>query len=71
MLHDRPSRIARKQNSLHIFHIETEVLSYLTSQLQMKKRKYPVADFWWDVYNWYVEGAEQKKRTPSAFKFTL
>ena len=35
-------------------------LSYLTSQLQMKKRKYPVADFWWDVYNWYVEGANRK-----------
>ena len=35
-------------------------LSYLTSQLQMKKRQYPVADFWWDVYNWYVEGANRK-----------
>ena len=34
-------------------------LSYLTSQLQMKKRQYPVADFWWDVYNWYVEGANR------------
>ena len=26
----------------------------------MKKRQYPVADFWWDVYNWYVEGANRK-----------
>lgn len=33
-------------------------LSYLTSQLQMKKRHYPVADFWWDVYNWYVKGPD-------------
>ncbi|WP_338472107.1 helicase-exonuclease AddAB subunit AddB [Niallia sp. XMNu-256] len=39
---------------------ENRSLSYLTSQLQMKKRQYPVADFWWDVYNWYVEGPKKE-----------
>lgn len=26
-------------------------LAYLTVQLQLRKRNYPVFDFWWDVYN--------------------
>ena len=26
-------------------------LSYLTSQLQLKKRNYPIHTLWWDVYN--------------------
>lgn len=26
-------------------------LSYLTSQLQLKKRNYPIHELWWDVYN--------------------
>lgn len=30
-------------------------LSYLTSQLQLKKRNYPVYDFWWDVYDYYIK----------------
>jgi ATP-dependent helicase/nuclease subunit B len=30
-------------------------LSYLNGQLQLKKRNYQIYDFWWDVYNAYVE----------------
>ncbi|MFE8696318.1 helicase-exonuclease AddAB subunit AddB [Cytobacillus sp. FJAT-53684] len=30
-------------------------LSYLTSQLQLKKRNYPIFDFWWDIYNFYLK----------------
>ncbi|KON89492.1 ATP-dependent helicase [Sporosarcina globispora] len=30
-------------------------LSYLTSQLQLKKRNYPIYDLWWDVYNFYLK----------------
>ncbi|MED3572442.1 helicase-exonuclease AddAB subunit AddB [Cytobacillus praedii] len=30
-------------------------LSYLTSQLQLKKRNYPIYDFWWDIYNYYLK----------------
>jgi ATP-dependent helicase/nuclease subunit B len=33
----------------------TTTISYLTSQLQLKKRNYPINDFWWDVYNYYVK----------------
>lgn len=34
---------------------ENIALSYLTSQLQLKKRNYPVYDFWWDVYDYYLK----------------
>ncbi|MFT9597915.1 helicase-exonuclease AddAB subunit AddB [Mesobacillus sp.] len=34
---------------------ENVALSYLTSQLQLKKRNYPVYDFWWDVYDYYLK----------------
>lgn len=34
---------------------ENVALSYLTAQLQLKKRNYPVYDFWWDVYNHYID----------------
>ncbi|MGG3471128.1 helicase-exonuclease AddAB subunit AddB [Neobacillus pocheonensis] len=33
----------------------TTTLSYLNSQLQIKKRHYPISDLWWDVYNYYME----------------
>lgn len=33
---------------------EGTALSYLTAQLQQKKRNYPVYDIWWDVYNYYM-----------------
>ena len=50
-----PVELLEKEQLSYIYH-QNRSLSYLTSQLQMKKRNYPVADFWWDVYNWYVEG---------------
>jgi ATP-dependent helicase/nuclease subunit B len=34
---------------------ENVALSYLTAQLQLKKRNYPVYDFWWDVYDYYIK----------------
>ncbi len=34
---------------------ESTALAYLTAQLQLKKEKYPIYDFWWDVYNYYME----------------
>ncbi|PLS18794.1 helicase-exonuclease AddAB subunit AddB [Bacillus sp. M6-12] len=30
-------------------------LSYLTAQLQLKKRNYPIHPLWWDVYNAYIK----------------
>jgi ATP-dependent helicase/nuclease subunit B len=35
-------------------------LSHLTTQLQLKKRNYPIFDFWWDVYHYYLEHDEWK-----------
>jgi ATP-dependent helicase/nuclease subunit B len=33
---------------------ENTALSYLASQLQLKKRNYPIYDLWWDVYDYYM-----------------
>ncbi|WP_102271874.1 helicase-exonuclease AddAB subunit AddB [Cytobacillus massiliigabonensis] len=38
-------------------------LSYLTSQLQLKKRNYPIFDFWWDIYNYYLKN--ESLRSPA------
>ena len=35
--------------------LENTALSYLAAQLQLKKRHYPVYDFWWDVYDYYMK----------------
>lgn len=37
---------------------EYTALSYLTGQLQLKQRNYPVYDFWWDVYDYYMESPQ-------------
>ncbi|MFE4524335.1 helicase-exonuclease AddAB subunit AddB [Cytobacillus firmus] len=36
-------------------------LSYLTSQLQLKKRSYPIYDLWWDVYNSYLKNEQWRR----------
>ncbi|QED47181.1 helicase-exonuclease AddAB subunit AddB [Cytobacillus dafuensis] len=36
-------------------------LAYLTSQLQLKKRNYPIYDFWWDIYNFYLKNESWKR----------
>lgn len=48
-----PAEVPEDEQLLFVSRLET-TLSYLTSQLQLKKRKYPIADFWWDVYNQYL-----------------
>lgn len=35
-----------------------KALSYMTAQLERRKRNYPMYDFWWDVYNYYVTNNE-------------
>jgi ATP-dependent helicase/nuclease subunit B len=54
-----PTELSEEEQLDYISH-QNRSLSYLTTQLQMKKRNYPVADFWWDVYNWYMAGAEKQ-----------
>lgn len=44
-----------EQDQLEYAAGENVALSYLTSQLQLKKRNYPVYDFWWDVYDYYIK----------------
>ncbi|WP_160724643.1 helicase-exonuclease AddAB subunit AddB [Bacillus sp. USDA818B3_A] len=39
----------------------TTTLSYLNSMLQLKKRNYPIADLWWDVYNYYLTSPWKNK----------
>ncbi|PLT33825.1 helicase-exonuclease AddAB subunit AddB [Bacillus sp. V5-8f] len=36
-------------------------LSYLTAQLQLKKRNYPIDPLWWDVYNAYIDNKVMKQ----------
>ncbi|MEW9051376.1 MAG: helicase-exonuclease AddAB subunit AddB [Neobacillus sp.] len=36
-------------------------ISYLNGQLLLKKRGYPIADLWWDVYNIYLESTWKKQ----------
>ncbi|WP_071393856.1 helicase-exonuclease AddAB subunit AddB [Bacillus tuaregi] len=55
-----PSELADHEQLEYISH-RNRSLSYLTAQLQLKKRNYPLADFWWDVYNWYVSGRDKER----------
>ncbi|MEO2077492.1 MAG: helicase-exonuclease AddAB subunit AddB [Bacillus sp. (in: firmicutes)] len=50
----------------------TTTLSYLTAQLQLSKRNYPVSALWWDVYNYYLEsnGKEKAKKVFSSLFYT-
>ncbi|SDH43869.1 helicase-exonuclease AddAB subunit AddB [Alteribacillus bidgolensis] len=32
-----------------------KTLSFLTYQLQLWKKGYPISSIWWDVYNWYIK----------------
>ncbi|MFB6465268.1 helicase-exonuclease AddAB subunit AddB [Cytobacillus sp. Hz8] len=38
-------------------------LSYLTTQLQLKKRHYPIYEFWWDIYNYYINNSQLSVNT--------
>ncbi|WP_026692685.1 helicase-exonuclease AddAB subunit AddB [Peribacillus kribbensis] len=38
-------------------------LSYLASQLQLKKRGYEIHPVWWDIYNSFLLDPEQKRET--------
>ncbi|WP_306454076.1 helicase-exonuclease AddAB subunit AddB [Evansella halocellulosilytica] len=43
-------------------------LSYLTYQLQAWKKGYEIADFWWDVYNWFVQHPTWRKKAKYVLK---
>lgn len=48
-----PTDCSEKEQLAYVVN-ENRALSYLTAQLQRKKRNYPMFDFWWDVYNYYM-----------------
>lgn len=54
-----PADLPPEEQLTYICHPEP-TLSYLTSQLQLKKRGYPVFSFWWDVYTIYMEQSRDK-----------
>ena len=47
---NEPGELAHEEQFEYVSHPVTAI-AYLTAQLQLKKRNYPIADFWWDVYN--------------------
>ncbi|MBP2241115.1 ATP-dependent helicase/nuclease subunit B [Cytobacillus eiseniae] len=49
-----PAELPEDEQLAYAANINT-ALSYLTSQLQLKKRNYPIYDFWWDIYNFYLK----------------
>ncbi|MGZ4159239.1 MAG: helicase-exonuclease AddAB subunit AddB, partial [Neobacillus sp.] len=48
-----PSELS-EENQLSFVSNKTATISYLTAQLQLKQRNYPISDVWWDVYNYYL-----------------
>ncbi|MDQ0224220.1 helicase-exonuclease AddAB subunit AddB [Metabacillus niabensis] len=39
---------------------ENVTLSYVTSQLQLWKRGYPIESIWWDAYNYFIDSKNQQ-----------
>lgn len=56
-----PSELMDEEQLDYISH-PNRAIGYLTNQLQLKMRKYPMADFWWDVYHYYIENPFEKQR---------
>ncbi|MGG3449526.1 helicase-exonuclease AddAB subunit AddB [Domibacillus aminovorans] len=60
LLANDPADLKPKEQLEYIGYPEP-TLSYLTSQLQLKKRGYPLHSFWWDTYNVYMESPLKRK----------
>jgi ATP-dependent helicase/nuclease subunit B len=60
-----PAELTEEEQLNYVTNHKT-TLSYLTAQLQSKKRNYPISDLWWDVYNLYING-EWKGRAEQVF----
>ncbi|MCJ7840388.1 helicase-exonuclease AddAB subunit AddB [Lederbergia sp. NSJ-179] len=56
---NEPTELELEEQFSYISH-PTTAIAYLSRQLQMKKRQYPVADYWWDVFNFYMEHPQLK-----------
>lgn len=60
-----PSELTKEAQLQFVANLST-TLSYLNTQLQLKKRNYPIADVWWDVYNLYLD-SDWKGRAEKVF----
>ncbi|WLR51513.1 helicase-exonuclease AddAB subunit AddB [Bacillus tianshenii] len=58
LLYDEPSEESQAEQYRYVT-TPRKTTSYLASQMQQWKRGYPIAEFWWDVYNWYIDHPEQ------------
>ncbi|HEY4552362.1 MAG TPA: helicase-exonuclease AddAB subunit AddB [Bacillaceae bacterium] len=58
---NEPSELPEEEQFDYISH-PVSAISYLSGQLQRKKRNYPMADFWWDVYGFYMDAPAWKPR---------
>ncbi|WP_445486600.1 helicase-exonuclease AddAB subunit AddB [Niallia sp. 03133] len=61
-----PKELAEEGQLDYAVHWKTS-LSYLTGQLQLKKRNYHIYDFWWDVYNAYMDNHQWKDIATKVF----
>ncbi len=59
LLFNEPSELTEEEQLHYVCHPNVTI-SHLTSQLQLKKRDYPIFDFWWDVYNFYTTSNDWK-----------
>lgn len=66
------SELPEDEQIRYISHEET-TLAFLTTQIQLKKRNYPVFDIWWDVYNYYITQpflSEKAKKVLSSLNYS-
>ncbi|KIL77614.1 helicase-exonuclease AddAB subunit AddB [Bacillus badius] len=61
LLVNEPSELDEGEQLQYVCH-PNPTLSYLTSQLQSKRLHYPMYDFWWDVYNFYIDDPKQREK---------
>ncbi|KMY53190.1 ATP-dependent helicase [Bacillus sp. FJAT-27231] len=59
-----PSELSEEEQLQYVCHPDP-TLSYLASRLQLKRFHYPMYDFWWDVYNFYISHPQQKEKAES------
>lgn len=59
LLLNDPSELEEQDQLSYISHPGTAI-SYLTSQIQLKLRNYPMYSIWWDVYNFYMSHQDWK-----------
>lgn len=66
LLVNEPSDLQEQAGLQYVCH-PNPTLSYITTQLQQKRLGYPMYDYWWDVYNFYLNTPEQKEKASTVF----